>query len=92
MVRTQARLAPRLPIIVSPISQPDGSSSDHFHIIEPDYPGFGLSDMPSPDAYGCRFHRTSEVIEKALTRLGFGRFGLYVQDNGEPVGFALSRC
>jgi pimeloyl-ACP methyl ester carboxylesterase len=60
-----------------------------FHILAPDYPGFGMSDMPSPDRYNYTFDRTSEVIEQLLERLGFTNFGLYVQDYGGPVGFRI---
>ncbi len=63
--------------------------SERFHIIAPDYPGFGLSDMPSRDEYEYTFDRTSEVIEKLLEKLGFTNFGLYVQDYGGPVGFRI---
>jgi len=60
-----------------------------FHVIAPDYPGFGNSDMPDPSAYSYTFERTSDVIEAFLEKVGFTRFGLFVQDYGGPVGFRI---
>jgi pimeloyl-ACP methyl ester carboxylesterase len=63
--------------------------SDRFHIIAPDYPGFGNSDMPSPDKFDYTFDRLSEIIEGFLKKIGFTDFGLYMQDYGGPVGFRI---
>jgi pimeloyl-ACP methyl ester carboxylesterase len=63
--------------------------SDRFHVIAPDYPGFGNSDMPSPDKFDYTFERLSEIIEGFLKKIGFTHFGLYVQDYGGPVGFRI---
>jgi pimeloyl-ACP methyl ester carboxylesterase len=63
--------------------------SDRFHIIAPDYPGFGNSDMPSPDKFDYTFDRLSEIIESFLKKIGFTHFGLYVQDYGGPIGFRI---
>jgi pimeloyl-ACP methyl ester carboxylesterase len=63
--------------------------SSHFHVVAPDYPGFGNSDMPSRDDYSYTFDRTSQVVEKFVNKLGWNRFGLYVQDYGGPVGFRI---
>src|SRR5215210_8404506 len=63
--------------------------SDRFHIIAPDYPGFGNSDIPSPDKLEYTFDRLSEIIESFLKKIFFTRFGLYVQDYGGPVGFRV---
>jgi len=60
-----------------------------FHVIAPDYPGFGLSDIPDPANYDYTFDAISDVIEKFLKLKGFERFGLYVQDYGGPVGFRI---
>ena len=43
--------------------------SDRFHIIAPDYPGFGNSDMPSPDKFDYTFDRLSEIIEVLLKKI-----------------------
>jgi len=60
-----------------------------FHVIAPDYPGFGNSDMPDPAKFAYSFDKLSEVIEAFLKDRGFGRFGLFVQDYGGPVGFRI---
>jgi pimeloyl-ACP methyl ester carboxylesterase len=54
--------------------------ADHFHVVAPDYPGFGNSDMPSPNDFNYTFDRLSEIIEDFLKTIGFTRFGLYMQD------------
>lgn len=56
------------------------SLSDKFHVIAPDYPGFGLSDMPDPATYDYTFDGISEIVEHFLRLKGFDHFGLYAQD------------
>jgi len=63
--------------------------ADRFHVIAPDYPGFGHSDIPDPAKYAYTFDGISEVMEKFLALKGFDRYGLYVQDYGGPVGFRI---
>jgi pimeloyl-ACP methyl ester carboxylesterase len=65
--------------------------ADQFHVIAPDYPGFGLSDVPSPSSFRYTFDGLADVIESLLLReLGLERFGLFVQDYGGPVGFRIA--
>ena len=63
--------------------------ADRFHVIAPDYPGFGNSDIPDPAKFTYTFDKTSEIIEAFLRNVGFTRFGLYAQDYGGPVGFRI---
>jgi len=63
--------------------------SDRFHLIAPDYPGFGLSDTPDPAKFAYTFDRIAQIIERFLALKGFDKFGLFVQDYGGPVGFRL---
>jgi pimeloyl-ACP methyl ester carboxylesterase len=63
--------------------------ADHFHVVAPDYPGFGNSDLPSPDEFNYTFDRLSEITEDFLKVIGFTHFGLYMQDYGGPVGFRI---
>jgi len=63
--------------------------AERFHVIAPDYPGFGNSAMPDPATFSYTFDRISSVIESFLAKVGFTRFGLYVQDYGGPVGFRI---
>jgi len=60
-----------------------------FHVIAPDYPGFGNSDMPDPASFAYTFDKLSEVVEAFLKDRGFDRYGLFVQDYGGPVGFRI---
>jgi pimeloyl-ACP methyl ester carboxylesterase len=63
--------------------------ADRFHVVAPDYPGFGNTDMPDPATFSYTFDRLSEVIEAWLEKIGFDRFGLFMQDYGGPVGFRI---
>lgn len=63
--------------------------SSRFHVIAPDYPGFGNSDAPDPSVFKYTFDKLAEVIEHFLEKKGFDRFGLYVQDYGGPIGFRI---
>jgi pimeloyl-ACP methyl ester carboxylesterase len=61
-----------------------------FHVIAPDYPGFGHSDAPSVVEFSYTFDHLADVVEKFTERLGLKRYGLYMQDFGGPVGFRLA--
>jgi pimeloyl-ACP methyl ester carboxylesterase len=63
--------------------------ADRFHLIAPDYPGFGLSDIPDPATFAYTFDHIAQVVERFLALKGFNRYGLFVQDYGGPVGFRL---
>ena len=63
--------------------------AERFHVLAPDYPGFGNSDMPDPKTYSYTFDSTAEVVEALLEKLDFKKFGIYVQDYGGPVGFRI---
>ena len=65
------------------------SLSDKFHVIAPDYPGFGESDIPDPAFYNYTFEGISRVVEHFLQAKGFDHYGLFVQDYGGPVGFRI---
>jgi pimeloyl-ACP methyl ester carboxylesterase len=63
--------------------------ADSFHLVAPDYPGFGNSDIPDPATFAYTFDRLAEITEKFLKQKGFDRYGLFVQDYGGPVGFRI---
>ena len=63
--------------------------ADRFHVIAPDYPGFGLSDTPDPAKFAYTFDNIARIVGRFLSIKGFERYGLYVQDYGGPVGFRL---
>src|SRR5688572_33244976 len=64
--------------------------SDHYHLIAPDYPGFGNSDMPSRDHYQYTFDNLSITIEKFIDALKLKQFNLFMQDYGAPVGYRVA--
>ena len=63
--------------------------ADRFHVIAPDYPGFGNSDIPDPTVFSYTFDKLAEIIARFLEAKNFTRFGLYAQDYGGPVGFRI---
>jgi len=63
--------------------------ADRFHVIAPDYPGFGLSDTPDPATFAYTFDRIADIIGRFLAIKGFRQYGLFVQDYGGPVGLRL---
>jgi len=64
--------------------------ADKYHVVAPDYPGFGHSDMPAPGAFAYTFDHLADVIDTFTARVGLDRYALYVQDYGAPVGFRLA--
>jgi pimeloyl-ACP methyl ester carboxylesterase len=64
--------------------------ADRYHVIAPDYPGFGHSGTPDRARFSYSFARYAEVIDGLLTTLGAHRYALYVQDYGAPVGYRLA--
>ncbi len=63
---------------------------DEFHLIAPDYPGFGNSDSPSVNEFAYTFDHLAEVVEKFLRTLSLKKFALYMQDYGGPIGFRIA--
>jgi pimeloyl-ACP methyl ester carboxylesterase len=64
--------------------------SDQFHLIAPDYPGFGHSDWPNPKEFTYTFDRIATVMDHFTQALGLQTYTLYMQDYGGPVGFRLA--
>ena len=65
--------------------------ADRYHVIAPDYIGFGHSSMPSVTEFEYTFDNLAAVIEKLLFGpLGLERFSIYLQDYGAPVGFRIA--
>src|SRR5881394_1564746 len=64
--------------------------ADRFHIVAPDLPGFGQSDMPPRDKFNYTFDNISGVIGRFTEVIGFDRFAVYVFDYGAPTGFRLA--
>ena len=64
--------------------------SYHYHLIAPDYPGFGHSSAPDANAFEYTFDHIAEVTQHLVEQLGLNRYTLYMQDYGGPVGFRLA--
>ena len=64
--------------------------ADDFHLVAPDYPGFGNSAMPLRTAYRYTFDNLSHTIENFVDAMGLKRFTLYMHDYGSPVGFRIA--
>jgi pimeloyl-ACP methyl ester carboxylesterase len=64
--------------------------SDQFHMIAPDYPGFGHSDWPNPKEFTYTFDHIATVMDHFTQALGLQSYTLYMQDYGGPVGFRLA--
>jgi pimeloyl-ACP methyl ester carboxylesterase len=64
--------------------------SERFHLIAPDLPGFGQSDMPARSRFKYTFDNIARVIDRFTEVVGFDRFALYVFDYGAPTGFRLA--
>ena len=64
--------------------------SDRYHLIAPDYPGFGHSDWPDPKKFAYTFDHIAETMNHFTEALGLSRYTLYMQDYGGPVGFRMA--
>jgi len=64
--------------------------ADRFHVLSPDYPGFGNTDLPDPATWDYTFDHLAEIVDGLLTSVGFtGPMGMYMQDYGGPIGNRL---
>jgi pimeloyl-ACP methyl ester carboxylesterase len=63
--------------------------SDRYHLVAPDYPGFGHSDWPDPKKFTYTFDHIAEVMNHFTEALRLSHFNLYMQDYGGPVGFRM---
>ncbi len=64
--------------------------ADKYHVVAPDYPGYGHSSMPSRDEFSYTFDNIADVIDEFTEKLGLKKYALYVQDYGAPVGYRLA--
>lgn len=61
-----------------------------YHVIAPDYPGYGHSSAPDTGAFAYTFDHLANVVESALVQIGCTNFTVYVQDYGAPVGYRIA--
>jgi pimeloyl-ACP methyl ester carboxylesterase len=64
--------------------------ADRFHLLAPDYPGFGRSDAPAPNVFRYTFDHLAEIVDHFLEQQRADRYTLYLQDYGGPIGFRLA--
>jgi pimeloyl-ACP methyl ester carboxylesterase len=64
--------------------------ADSYHLVAPDYPGFGNSSMPRVEEFDYSFDRLADVMAGFVRTLGLERYSLYVMDYGAPIGYRLA--
>jgi len=64
--------------------------ADRYHLVAPDYPGFGASSAPPVDKFNYTFDNLADVIDEFTQTLKLERYSLYVQDYGAPIGYRLA--
>ena len=65
--------------------------ADRFHLVAPDLPGFGQSDLPSRLKFKYTFENLAETIDNFIEKIGLKRFAIYIFDYGAPVGLRNAR-
>ena len=61
----------------------------HYHVLAPDYPGFGASDMPKAEDFDYSFDNIARIVTKLIDRKGVDRYAVYLMDYGAPVGYRM---
>lgn len=64
--------------------------ADRYHVIAPDYPGYGNSSMPKVTEFDYTFDNLARIVEEFTVKLGLERYSLYLMDYGAPIGFRLA--
>ena len=64
--------------------------SDDYHVLAPDYPGFGESEQPPMDAFDYSFDNLGNLMEGFLEELKIDRYSIYLMDYGAPIGFRIA--
>ncbi|MCW5317065.1 alpha/beta fold hydrolase [Nostoc sp. KVJ3] len=63
---------------------------DRFHLVAPDYPGYGNSSMPTVNEFDYTFDRLAQIVEKFITAIDLNKYSLYVMDYGAPIGYRIA--
>ena len=63
---------------------------DQYHLVAPDYPGFGNSEQPSMEEFEYTFDRLAEIVEAFTEELELDSYSLYLMDYGAPIGYRLA--
>lgn len=64
--------------------------ADEYHLVAPDYPGYGFSAMPAVDEFDYSFDNIAQIMEQFIDEIDLDRFSLYLMDYGAPVGFRIA--
>lgn len=64
--------------------------SARYHLVAPDYPGFGYSDVPDPHRFDYTFDHLAAIMDSFTAAMGLRQYVLYMQDYGGPIGFRLA--
>lgn len=64
--------------------------ADRFHLVAPDYPGYGNSSMPTVNEFDYTFDHLAEIMEKFIAAIDLKKYSLYVMDYGAPVGYRIA--
>ena len=64
--------------------------ADEYHLIAPDYPGYGYSSMPSVDEFDYSFDNIANIVDKFIDKIGLESYSLYLMDYGAPIGFRIA--
>jgi pimeloyl-ACP methyl ester carboxylesterase len=64
--------------------------ADRFHLVAPDYPGYGNSSMPSMNEFDYTFDHLAAIMEKFITAIDLKKYSLYVMDYGAPIGYRIA--
>jgi pimeloyl-ACP methyl ester carboxylesterase len=64
--------------------------ADKYHVVAPDYPGFGSSSAPPAESFDYSFDNLANVMDKFVEKVGLERYSLYLMDYGAPIGLRLA--
>jgi pimeloyl-ACP methyl ester carboxylesterase len=64
--------------------------ADRFHLVAPDYPGYGNSSMPTVNEFDYTFDHLAEIVEKFITAIDLKKYSLYLMDYGAPIGYRIA--
>jgi pimeloyl-ACP methyl ester carboxylesterase len=64
--------------------------ADRFHLVAPDYPGYGNSSMPTVNEFDYTFDHLAEIMEKFIAAIDLKKYSLYVMDYGAPIGYRIA--
>lgn len=64
--------------------------ADRYHVVAPDYPGFGNSSMPTVDEFEYTFDNLAQVVDRFTQQIGLAKYSIYLMDYGAPVGLRLA--